>query len=45
MRAVVQKVLSSKVTVDEEVVGQINQGLMVLLALIPFILSFCIAIV
>lgn len=31
MRAVVQKVLSSKVTVDEEVVGQINQGLMVLL--------------
>lgn len=31
MRAVVQKVSSSKVTVDEEVVGQINQGLMVLL--------------
>lgn len=31
MRAVVQKVSSSKVTVDEEVVGQINQGLLVLL--------------
>jgi len=31
MRAVVQKVSSSKVTVDEEVVGKINQGLMVLL--------------
>lgn len=31
MRAVVQKVSSSKVTVDEEVVGQINKGLMVLL--------------
>ena len=31
MRAVVQKVSASKVTVDEEVVGQINQGLMVLL--------------
>lgn len=31
MRAVVQKVSSSKVTVDEKVVGQINQGLMVLL--------------
>lgn len=31
MRAVVQKVSSSKVTVDEEVIGQINQGLMVLL--------------
>lgn len=31
MRAVVQKVSSSKVTVDGEVVGQINQGLMVLL--------------
>lgn len=31
MRAVVQKVSYSKVTVDEEVVGQINQGLMVLL--------------
>jgi len=31
MRAVVQKVSSSKVAVDEEVVGQINQGLMVLL--------------
>ncbi|MCC3869342.1 D-aminoacyl-tRNA deacylase [Terrisporobacter mayombei] len=31
MRAVVQKVSSSKVTVDEEIVGQINQGLMVLL--------------
>lgn len=31
MRAVVQKVSSSKVTVDEEIVGQINQGLLVLL--------------
>lgn len=31
MRAVVQKVSSSKVRVDEEVIGQINQGLMVLL--------------
>lgn len=31
MRAVVQKVSSSKVTVDEEVVGQISQGLLVLL--------------
>ena len=27
MRAVVQKVSSSKVTVDGEVIGQINQGL------------------
>ena len=31
MRAVVQKVSSSKVTVDGEVIGQINQGLLVLL--------------
>ena len=31
MRAVVQKVSSSKVTVDEEVIGQINHGLLVLL--------------
>ena len=31
MRAVVQKVTSSKVTVDEEVVGQIGSGLLVLL--------------
>lgn len=31
MRAVVQKVAHSKVTVDEEIVGQINQGLLVLL--------------
>ena len=31
MRAVVQKVSSSKVTVDDEVVGQIKQGLLVLL--------------
>ena len=31
MRAVVQKVSSSKVTVDGEVIGQINKGLMVLL--------------
>lgn len=31
MRAVVQKVSSSKVTVDGQIVGQINQGLMVLL--------------
>ncbi len=31
MRAVVQRVSSSKVSVDEEVVGQINRGLMVLL--------------
>lgn len=31
MRAVVQKVSSSKVTVDKEVVGSINQGLLVLL--------------
>ena len=31
MRAVVQKVSSSKVTVDEEVIGEINQGLLVLL--------------
>lgn len=31
MRAVVQKVASSKVTVDNEVVGQINKGLLVLL--------------
>lgn len=31
MRAVVQKVSSSKVTVDGEIVGQIKQGLMVLL--------------
>lgn len=31
MRAVVQKVSSSKVTVGEEIVGQINQGLLVLL--------------
>lgn len=31
MRAVVQRVSSSKVTVDEEVVGNINNGLLVLL--------------
>lgn len=31
MRAVVQKVSSSKVTVEGQVIGQINQGLMVLL--------------
>ena len=31
MRAVVQKVSSSKVTVDGEIIGQINKGLMVLL--------------
>ena len=31
MRAVVQKVSSSKVTVDGAVIGQINQGLLVLL--------------
>ncbi|MBR6755809.1 MAG: D-aminoacyl-tRNA deacylase, partial [Peptococcaceae bacterium] len=31
MRAVVQKVSRSKVTVDEEVTGSINHGLMVLL--------------
>ncbi|WP_455539952.1 D-aminoacyl-tRNA deacylase [Terrisporobacter sp.] len=31
MRAVVQKVSSSKVTVDKEVIGNINQGLLVLL--------------
>lgn len=31
MRAVVQRVKSSKVTVEEKVVGQINRGLMVLL--------------
>ncbi len=31
MRAVVQRVKKSKVTVDERVVGEINQGLMVLL--------------
>ena len=31
MRAVVQKVSSSKVTVDEEVVGKVNKGLLVLL--------------
>ncbi|MBC6695626.1 D-tyrosyl-tRNA(Tyr) deacylase [Terrisporobacter mayombei] len=31
MRAVVQRVSSSKVTVDEEVVGKVNNGLLVLL--------------
>ena len=31
MRAVVQRVSSSKVTVDEEVVGKVNKGLLVLL--------------
>lgn len=31
MRAVVQRVVKSKVTVDEKVVGQINKGMMVLL--------------
>lgn len=31
MRAVVQRVSSSKVTVDEEIVGQIDNGLLVLL--------------
>lgn len=31
MRAVVQRVSRSKVTVDEEIVGQINQGILVLL--------------
>ena len=31
MRAVVQKVSSSKVTVDGEITGQINEGLLVLL--------------
>lgn len=31
MRAVVQRVSSSKVTVDEEIVGQISHGLLVLL--------------
>lgn len=31
MRAVVQRVSSSKVTVDEEIVGQVSKGLLVLL--------------
>ena len=31
MRAVVQRVSSSKVTVDENTIGQINKGLLVLL--------------
>ena len=31
MRAVVQRVINSKVTVEDSVVGQIQQGLMVLL--------------
>ena len=31
MRAVVQRVKKSKVTVEDKIVGEINQGLMVLL--------------